>query len=306
MHRCDVVCVLAATLLVVSTVTAQEIEVTLLGTGFPVPTLDQFGPSTLIEAGDQILVVDTGRGAMQRLFQLGVSYADIDAIFLTHLHSDHVVGLPDLWLTGWLISGRDRPLALFGPEGTAEFVENLRKAYSFDIEIRISDDLMAREGSRLQVTEIRDGYIYERDGVSVKAFDVDHRPVSPALGYRIEYGGRSVLLSGDTRYSENLISNAEDLDLLIHEVSGATEEYLQIISPGDRRAFEHHTTAEQAGKIFAQTRPKLAAYSHVVLWPGYERSRLIRDTRQTYEGPLVVGFDLMRFLVGDEVDVLVR
>ncbi len=306
MHRCDVVCVLAATLLVVSTVTAQEIEVTLLGTGFPVPTLDQFGPSTLIEAGDQILVVDTGRGAMQRLFQLGVSYADIDAIFLTHLHSDHVVGLPDLWLTGWLISGRDRPLALFGPEGTAELVENLRKAYSFDIEIRISDDLMAREGSRLQVTEIRDGYIYERDGVSVKAFDVDHRPVSPALGYRIEYGGRSVLLSGDTRYSENLISNAEDLDLLIHEVSGATEEYLQIISPGDRRAFEHHTTAEQAGKIFAQTRPKLAAYSHVVLWPGYERSRLIRDTRQTYEGPLVVGVDLMRFLVGDEVDVLVR
>ena len=137
----------------------------------------------------------------------------------------------------------------------------------------------------LEVTEIEDGDVYERDGIRVIAFDVDHRPVSPALGYRIEYGGHRVLLSGDTRFSENLIENAMDIDLMIHEVTGATSDFLESASLGDRRAFDHHTTAQEAGRIFTRTRPILAVFSHLVLFPGYDRAMLTPDTRLTYDGP---------------------
>ncbi len=287
-----------------SPLTAQDIEVTLLGTGNPGPTLDRFGPSTLIEAGDNLLIVDVGRGAMQRLSQLGISYGDIDAIFLTHLHSDHIVGLPDLWLTGWLFSARDRPLRVLGPPGTANLVENLREAYVFDIEIRVADDGVPLEGSLLEVTEIEDGDVYEHDGIRVVAFDVDHWPVSPALGYRVEYAGRKVLLSGDTRYSENLIENAMDVDLIIHEVVGATSEFLESASAFTQGAFAHHTTARQAGDIFAKSGTRAAAYSHLILLGDYDQARLISDTRQAYDGPLFVGEDLMRFAIGDEVEVV--
>lgn len=288
----------------ISSLAAQDIEVTLLGTGNPGPTLDRFGPSTLIEAGDNLLIVDVGRGAMQRLWQLGISYGDIDAIFLTHLHSDHIVGLPDLWLTGWLFSARDRPLRVFGPPGTANLVENLREAYAFDIAIRIDDDKLPLEGSILEVTEIEDGYVYEHDGIRVVTFDVDHRPVSPALGYRIEFGGRKVLLSGDTRYSENLIENAMDVDLIIHEVVGATSDFLESASAFTQNAFAHHTTAREAGDIFTKSGTRAAAYSHLILLGDYDQARLISDTRQAYDGPLFVGEDLMRFVIGDEVEVV--
>ena len=282
----------------------QNIEVTLLGTGTPEPSMVRFGAGTLIQAGDQTLLFDVGRGAMQRLGQLQVSYEDIDALFLTHLHSDHVVGIPDLWLTGWLISGRDRPLQVFGPPGTAELISNLTEAFAFDIGIRVSDDEVPIEGSELEVEELQDGEVYENGGVRVLAFDVDHRPVSPALGYRIEFAGKAVLLSGDTRYSENLINNAAGVDLLIHEVAGATPEVLEL--PGYRRAFEHHTTAEEAGEIFTVIAPKLAVYSHLVLFGGYTVEQLVSETRRSYSGPLVVGEDLMSFQVGDEVSIFLR
>lgn len=295
--------VLIPGLLIFSPSVAQDIEVTLLGTGHPEPSLDRFGAATLVKAGDNLILVDAGRGVLQRLYQLNVPYDEIDAIFLTHLHSDHVVGLPDLWLTGWLMSRRDRPLQIFGPAGTKNLIENLREAFSFDIDIRISDDNSPVAGSILQVTEIEDGYVYDNDSIRVAAFDVDHRPVSPALGYRVEYGERKVIISGDTRYSANLIENAMDVDLLIHEVAGASEVALTTI-PGIQRAFAHHTTAQQAGQIFSITKPKLAAYSHVIMI-GVDEAYLMSETRLTYDGPLVLGQDLMKFVVGDEVEVLV-
>ncbi len=279
----------------------DTIEVTLLGTGTPDPTLLRFGPSALVEIGDKTFLFDAGRGAMQRLSQKGTSYAEIDALFLTHLHSDHVVGIPDLWLTGWLLSVRDRPLQVFGPSGTADLIAGLTDAYAFDIGIRVSDDGVPVEGSRFEVTEIADGYEYQEEGIQIVAFDVDHRPVSPALGYRVNFDGKSILLSGDTRYSENLIANAAGVDLLIHEVTGANEEVLR--NPFARRAFEHHTTAQESGEIFSKIQPELAVYSHLVLFDGYDLSQLILDTRQTYDGPLQIGEDMMVFIVGDEVEI---
>lgn len=275
-----VLCLAAST-----TALAGEISVTLLGTGSPSPVLDRFGPSTLVQAGSQTLIFDAGRGALQRLSQAGVNFGEVEALFLTHLHSDHIVGIPDLWLTGWLISRRDKPLRVFGPAGTSNMMEHLKQAFQFDIRIRVNDNKLPPAGAESQVTDIKQGVIYEAQGVRVTAFEVDHGPVSPTLGYRVDYGNHAVVLSGDTRFSTNLIKFAEHADLVVHEVADSAE---------------RHTTPEQAGEVFRRVRPKLAVYSHI-LYEGL--GELVRRTRTTYSGPLVVGEDLMRVVIGPHVTI---
>lgn len=278
------------------------IRVTLLGTGTPRPLVSRFGPSTLVEAGREKIVVDAGRGAAQRIWQVGVSYGDITAVLLTHLHSDHVVGLPDLWLTGWIVGRTDKPLELWGPAGTAEMASHLEAAFAFDRAIRVSDDRMAPAGGRISAHDIGEQVVFERNGVKVTAFLVDHGPIKPALGYRIDYAGHSVVLSGDTRESPNLIRIAKGTDLLIHEVAAipgaglATDSHLRAIAA-------HHTSAERAGDVFSAVRPKLAVFSHIVLRAGGTTADVMRLTRTTYDGPLVVGSDLMRFIVAKEVTI---
>jgi ribonuclease Z len=281
---------------------AQAIRVTLLGTGSPVPALDRFGPSILVEAGSQTLLFDVGRGASQRLFQLGVAYSKLNAVFFTHLHSDHVVGLPDLWLTGWLLSRRDSALAVLGPAGTMDMTRQLEQAYRFDTEIRIREGKAPPHGAHLAAKDIGEGMVFEAGGVRVTAFEVDHGPTRPALGYRVDYGGRAVVLSGDTRFSPNLIEHAQGADLLIHEVAAATAQDLSS-NQRIRIIVGHHTTPERAGEVFNRIRPKLAVYSHIVLFPGIGDSDVVRLTRTRYAGPLVIGRDLMSFEVGDSVRV---
>ena len=274
-------------------------RVTLLGTGSPVLSDTRFGPSILVEAGDQSLVFDVGRGAAQRLDQLGVPLGRIDAIFLTHLHSDHVVGLPDLWLSGWILGRRTVPWELVGPTGTAAMAAHLAQAFAFDIDIRVRDGGQNAAGSRLAARDVGPGLVYEREGVKVTAFPVDHGMVAPAFGYRIEYGGRTVVLSGDTRFSPELIAAARGADLLVHEV---------VLAPADvgpsapyYRAFAHHTTPEQAADVFTRARPTLAVYSHIVIFGGSDEADIMSRTRHGYAGPVLLGHDLMSVAVGDTV-----
>lgn len=277
------------------------IKVTLLGTGTPQPLMERFGPSILVQAGGQSLLFDAGRGCLQRLRQINLAYDKINALFITHLHSDHIVGLPDLWLTGWLLSGRKVPLNVFGPVGTADMIRNLQLAFAFDIKIREEDDKAANEGSKLLVTEIQQGQVYDKYGVKVIAFEVDHYPVVPAFGYRIEYNGHSVVLSGDTRYSENLIKYSKGTDLLVHEVIVAPD----TLSKSDPKypQFAHHTTVEQAAKVFNKVKPKLAAYSHIGKLYGRNEQELLKRTKANYSGPFIIGEDLMNFSIDDKVTV---
>jgi ribonuclease Z len=279
----------------------EKFEVVLLGTGTPRPVMDRFGPSNLVSAGNQVLVFDAGRGSMQRLFQIGISFAEVNAVFLTHLHSDHIVGLPDLWLSGWLDGRREKPIRLFGPEGTSRMMKHLVKAFEYDIHIRIEDDKCSPSGAIVQVTEVQEGIVFDKGGVKVTAFHVDHRPITPSFGYRIDYAGRSVVMSGDTRFSENLIRFAKGVDLLIHEVGDAAQTLMQKY-PSLARAIDHHTSAREAGEIFQRTSPGLAVYTHI-LHAGLKVSDLISRTRSVYSGPLLAGEDLMKFIVGDEVIV---
>jgi ribonuclease Z len=284
-----------------STVTSPVIKVTLLGTGAPQPVMERFGPSILVQAGGELLLFDAGRGCLQRLRQLDVAYDKLTALFLTHLHSDHIVGLPDLWLTGWIVTRRAVPLKVFGPVGTDDMVTYLRKAYAYDIKIRMEDDKEPEEGSKLLVTENKEGTVYENNGVKVIAFLVDHFPVIPAYGYRIEYKGHAVVLSGDTRYSENLIKFAKGTDLLIHEVAIAPD----TLSKSDPKynILAHHTTPEQAAKIFNEVKPKLAAYSHIVKLYGRNEQEIMQRTKANYAGPIIMGQDLMSFSIRDTVSV---
>jgi ribonuclease Z len=263
--------------------------------------MDRFGPSILVQAGTQTLVFDAGRGALQRLTQLGIAFGQLDALFLTHLHSDHVVGIPDLWLTGWLLSRRDRPLAVFGPSGTADMMEHLRQAFQFDLRIRVADERMPPTGADTRVAEVKQGVVYDSGGVKVTAFEVDHGPVSPAFGYRVDYAGRSVILSGDTRFSPNLIAFAANADLVVHEVADASDAFVAD-HPAYSRALAHHSRPQDAGRAFQSIKPKLAVYSHIGL-NDVTTAQLVARTRATYSGPLVVGEDLMRFTVGSAVTV---
>ena len=282
----------------------QELKVSLLGTGCPPPVMNRFGPSILVEAGKQKFLFDAGRGALQRLTQLGVQWQNVDGVFFTHLHSDHIVGFPDLWLTGWIVvPERNRPLGVWGPRGTREMVAHLKEAYEFDIRMRLDDDRTSPDGVAINAEDIDEGVVFESGGVKITAFEVDHRPIEPAFGYRIDYGGRSVVLSGDTRPSENLIRHAEGVDVLIHEVAAPDLVQRNGMRPERaKRIIAHHTTPEQAGTVFSRTKPRLAVYSHIVP-PIATEQDLIPSTRKTYAGPLEVGEDLMVIEVGEKITI---
>jgi len=286
----------------------SDFKVTLLGTGTPIPDPNRFGPSTLVEAGNKKLLFDAGRGVPIRVRQLGFRESKIDVVFLTHYHSDHTSGIPDIWLTGWVGNGRKEPFRLIGPVGAKSLMANLESAYALDIKIRLEDEKLPPGGIATVVEEFeKDGVVYDKDGVKVIAFTVDHgAAIKPAVGYRIEYKGRAVVISGDTRYDQNVIKYGTGVDLLIHEVCIARPELLS--NPYIKRVVDHHTTPREAGQVFSLAKPKLAVYSHLVFLASDKVPRatvddIVAGTRETYDGPLQVGEDLMSFEIGDTVIV---
>ncbi len=281
---------------------AEEFRVTLLGTGSPAPVMRRFGPGVLIEAGGKKLLIDCGRGTTQRLMQTGVRLGAIDAMFLTHLHSDHIVGIPDLWLTGWLdvpYAQRRGPFRVYGPAGTSDLMQGLVKAYDWDIRARIADQKLAAENVRPEVTEFKQGVVYDQGGVKVTAFEVDHGELlKPAVGFRVDYAGRSVTVSGDTRFSENLIEYAKGTDLLVHQVAAAPEALLK--NPVFQVILAHHTKPDEAGTLFSRVKPKLAVFYHFVLLgnlgsPALTEKDVFELARKNYDGPMQIGEDLMAF-----------
>lgn len=291
---------------------AQNIKVTLLGTGAPLPSIERFGASTLVEAGGEYFLFDCGRGVTQRLWQQKIQVGKVNKLFLTHLHSDHIVGIPDFWLIGLMPAAygdRRKPLEVYGPAGTAEMMQELQKAYSWDIKTRAAEYTKADSGAITNARNISEGVIYEKSGVKITAFLVDHSDIiDSALGYRLDYKGRSVVISGDTRYSENLINFAKNTDVLIHEVIAIRKE-ATTSSALARRIVNFHTTPEQAGKVFSSTNPRLAVYTHVAIppidpsMPPLTIDDIILQTRKYYTGKLVVGEDLMVIDIGESIKI---
>ena len=207
---------------------------------------------------------------------------------------------------------------MIGPIGTTTLMQHLEAAYARDIEIRIEDEKLAREHVAITVKEFtEDGIVYQDGDLRVIAFTVDHGDaIKPAYGYRIEYQGQVAVISGDTRYNANVLRYGEGADLLVHEVAMARPELL--VEAYIQRIVNHHTSPQEAGRVFAQTRPKLAVFTHLVMLASEnvtaptvdELIAATRETlfgtagsRETYAGPLVVGEDLMSFDIGEAVIV---
>jgi len=206
-------------------------------------------------------------------------------------------------LTGWIM-GRTSALRILGPAGTREMASHLQQAFAFDVHTRRDlDEMLPAAGAVIEASDIEQGVIYENNGVKVTAFLVDHGPVKPAFGYRVDYHRHSVTLSGDTRFSENLIRFAAGTDVLIHEVIDP-EAYAKLrnsMNDEERaKVIAHHTLPDQAGTIFSRVKPKLAVYSHIV---PPDVPTLEAQTRKTYAGPLEVGSDLMTIEIGHEIKV---
>ncbi len=196
------------------------------GSGTPMPDPARAGPCLAVLAGDQAFVFDAGSGSVRKLQRMGFPMDKLQATFLTHLHSDHIDGLGELLLQAWIAGGRAAQLPVYGPIGTGSVVEGFNKAYEIDRHFRIAHHgpMIARpsgSGAKAETlllpADLPNAVIWDRDGVKISATMVDHDPVGPAFGYRVDYKGRSITISGDTVYSQYLVEMAKDTDLLVHD-----------------------------------------------------------------------------------------
>ena len=279
---------------------ADFMQVTLLGTGSPRPEPDRSGPAVLVEVGGKYLLFDSGRGLLQNLKKLDIPIPSIQHVFITHLHYDHISALDDLWLTGWIYQ-RSKPLQVFGPKGTVSFAENLQLAYDYDASLRHQYAGLDKNAAKLISTDISPGVVYSENGIKVTAFLVDHRPVEPAFGYRIDFGDRSVVISGDTTLSDSLIEHSKGVDLLVHEIFSANEKILQK-NPRLQKIERYHTNTKQMSKVLNETNPRVAALTHLIL-VGVSVENLIDQIKAEYDGDVVVGHDLMKFEIGSEIKI---
>jgi ribonuclease Z len=286
-----------------------NMQVILLGTASgPNFNAQRLGISTLVVAGPEKLLFDAGRNLTTGMTRLAVNPVDVTKIFLTHLHSDHIISLPELLLFPWP-QGRKTPLKVWGPTGTRSMMQKLQEAFAVDIRNR--RHLLSADGANVVAADIREGVVYESNGVKVTAFLVDHSSM-PAFGYRVDFRGRSVAISGDTKPSENLVKFASGVDVIIHEINrwkqdpvltGPPDELLPNSGQTRRQAIyiaEDHTDGAEAGKVFDRVKPKLAIFSH---YGGLDPQATLALVRQNYSGPVEFGEDLMTIDIASQVSV---
>lgn len=274
------------------------ITVTILGSGTPMASRTQMGAAVLVEAGGQSLLFDCGRGCTSRLAEYDLDIGQqIDTLFLTHLHSDHVVGIPDLWLNGWT-QGRNVPLQIWGPEGTSEMLEGLREAYSADLSYRnAGPGKPVPPALENHVTSFTDegGVVFDSGGVKVTAFRVNHAHI-PAYGFRVDHAGKSVVISGDTSATPNLAAYGAGADVVLLEVvSPAMSGALEAAYPPKmiEMILRLHLTPEQAGEVFTDISPALGVYYHTVTGCASDAG-LLAATGRVYPGRVEVSRDLMQ------------
>lgn len=272
------------------------IEVTLLGTGSPIPDARRAGPSTLVRAGGQTFLIDCGRGVQQRLTAAGAGANGLTALLLTHLHSDHIADLGDLIITRWVttFTPDQVPLQIIGPPGTAEVVDATLKAFGFDIGYRIAhhDDLTAPPA--VEVHQYTEGVVWNRDGVTIRVAPTDHRPVAPTIGFRVEHADASVVLAGDTVPCESLDELAIGAGALVHTV---IRKDLVDAMPMQRirDICDYHSSVEEAAATASKAGVGILVLTHYVpaIEPGQEEDwRALAAT--AFDRQIELGDDLHR------------
>jgi ribonuclease BN (tRNA processing enzyme) len=276
---------------------ARRNRVVLLGTkGGPTPTPLRAEPATLIELDGHAWVVDCGNGVANQLVKAGTPLARLERIFVTHNHSDHVADVGNLIEIAWS-SGLKTPVTVHGPPPIRQIVRDQLAALSYDVAARIREEGRVPLDPLISVDErTMPGLVVRDRGTKVTSALVDHETVVPAFAYRFDTPGRSIVISGDTRYSDNLVEMAKGADLLIHEaiygpmIDRMASENAATLADHLRRS---HTLAEQAGLVAARAGVKKLALSHLVPGAGVSDAMWIAAVRRNFAGPLVIGRDLM-------------
>ena len=275
------------------------IEITLLGTGSPIPDASRAGPSTLVRAGGQLLLVDCGRGVLQRAAAVGVGANSLTALLLTHLHSDHITDLGDVIITRWVTTfgPTPNPLPIIGPVGTAAVVDATLKAFGSDIGYRIAHHADLTEPPALEVHEVSGGTVWDRDGVHITSAPTDHRPVAPTIGFRVEHAGASVVLAGDTVPCGSLDELAAGAGALVHT---AIRKDLVASLPQQRirDICDYHSSVEEAAGTAARAGVGTLILTHYVppIGPGQQEDWRARAAT-AFGGPIELGDDLYRIEV---------
>jgi ribonuclease Z len=269
-------------------------KITLLGTGCPQVDTERYGPSNLVRHGEASFLVDCGSGVTQRLVGAGSSGRALDGVFLTHLHSDHLVDLYQLIISSWH-QGRDRKQRVYGPKGTRSYVEGLMALWKAEREQRIAHEVRPSTAAlEVEVTEFEDGWSIEEKGVRISAFAVAHQPVKYAYGFAFDAGGARAVFSGDTRRCDAVIEAARGAALLVHEcfihremklTPGRTAEGLANVA-------SYHTLSDEVGKIAAEAGVKCLLLNHFVP-VRFDKAALLAEVARDYPGPVLVGEDLM-------------
>ena len=274
----------------------MSFEFVCLGTGCPVATPERMGPSHLVLAGAQKILIDCGTGVTQRLVQSGTRGADLDALIVTHYHSDHVIDFWQLIVSSWH-QGRTKPWRVISTPPAIAHMRKQMESFADEMALRIAHEHRpSTEGLKVAFEELREGAL-SLDGVAVTAFEVDHRPVAPAYGLTFEMSDRKLVFSGDTAPCNALSKAACNADLLVQEVFVDRE---MQPTPGVRSAETvasvkaYHTTPAQAAAIARAAQVRALMLTHLVP-PAADRVALLHEIRAGYSGAAMVGEDLMRF-----------
>jgi ribonuclease BN (tRNA processing enzyme) len=274
-------------------------KIVMLGTGTPIPDPDRMGPSVAIIVDSVPYIFDAGTGvvrrtvAAQRAGIAALQLTSLSRVFLTHLHSDHTLGLADLIFTPW-VQGRTVPLEVYGPPGTRRLVNGILDGNSEDIHERLaSSGGPAQNGWKANVHEIASGIVYKDSRVTIRAFSVPHSAWKFAFGYRVETPDRTIVISGDTRSSPAITAACNGCDVLIHEVYSDSG-FATIPPLRQKYHAQAHTSAKQLGTIATAAKPKLLILTHLLFF-GASPEQLLAEVRSTFNGNVVLARDLQVF-----------
>ena len=275
-------------------------KIIFLGTGTPNPDPERQGPSLAIIVNECPYIVDCGAGIVRQAAclseEFGGSIAALDPKnleigFLTHLHSDHVLGYPDLILTPWVM-GRRNPLRVYGPMGTQNLTDHILRAYEIDIQYRISGlEPISRDGWQVHVHEFKEGVVYKDENIKVEAFPVTHGDMRDSFGFRFSTPDKVIVLSGDTAPCDNLLKFSMGADILIHEVY-SQEGLKQRDEVWQQYHKTHHTSTIQLGEIARITKPGILVLYHTLFW-GASEDEILEEVNCVYQGEVRMSSDLL-------------